>query len=370
MIDVSVLIARVAAAILPSGMSDWGKAMVAETSFSGRGRPALRFALGCFWTALVLRFSFRVDQVEPMMPFNLTNHPRRLASVCAAGAIGLGLGYFALAGAPTSYFAMNGAAFLLGVLTLGVITEAARLWRIRPGPVLLLLAAILVTVNLWGVSTDGVTRWIVVGGIVLQPSLIVIPVIVLGFACSRDRLSALAVIISALALALQPDRAMAAALATGVLALALGRRGRLEMAALATASLGFCATMIQADASPAIPFVDQILFTSFTVHPGAGLMVWCGAALMLAPAIFGFVRDHGHRVAYATFGAVWLTVIAAAALGNYPTPLVGYGGSAVLGYLIGLICLPQRRASLEASDTRKADTVEPKSEGTFRIGLA
>jgi cell division protein FtsW (lipid II flippase) len=304
------------------------------------------------------------------MPFNLTHHPRRLAGVCAAGAIGLGLGYFALAGAPTSYFAMNGAAFLLGVLTLGVIVEAGRLWRIRPGPVLLLLAAILVTVSFRGVSTDGVTRWVAVGGIVLQPSLIVVPVIVLGFACSRDRLSALAVMIAALALALQPDRAMAAALAAGVLALALGRRGRLEMAALATALLGFCATMIQADASQAMPFVDQIFFTSFAVHPGAGLMVWCGAALMLAPAILGFARDPRHRVAYAAFGALWLTVLAAAALGNYPTPLVGYGGSAILGYLLCLIGLPQRRASPEAGQARKADTVEPKAEGSLRIGLA
>ena len=142
------------------------------------------------------------------------------------------------------------------------------------------------------------------------------------------------------------------------------------MAALATASLGFCATMILADSSQAMPFVDQIFFTSFAVHPGAGLMVWCGAALMLAPAILGFARDHRHRLAYATFGAVWLTVIAAAALGNYPTPLVGYGGSAILGYLIGLICLPRRRASPEAGQTRKAGTVEPKSEGTLRIGLA
>ena len=304
------------------------------------------------------------------MSFNLTNRPRRLAGLCAAGAIGLGFGYFALAGAPSSYFAMNGAAFLLGLLTLGVIVEAGRIWRIRPGPVLLLLAAILVTVSLWGISADGATRWVAVGGIVLQPSLILIPLIALGFACSRDRLSALAVMISALALALQPDRAMAAALAAGVLALALGRRGRLEMAALASASLGFCATMIQADASRAMPFVDQIFFTAFAVHPGAGLMLWCGAALMLAPAILGFANDPRHRAAYATFGAVWLTLIAAAALGNYPTPLVGYGGSAILGYLLGLICLPQRRASLEAGQARQADTADPRSGGMFHMGLA
>jgi hypothetical protein len=369
MIHVPLLIARAAAATLPSGMSDWGKAMVAETYSIGRGRPALRFALGCLWSALVLRFSSYVAQREPMMPFSLTNHPRRLAGFCAAGAVGLGFGYLAAAGAPASYFAMNGAAFLLGALTLGVIVEAGRLRRAPPGPVLLLLAAILLTASLWGVSADGVTRWVAVVGIPLQPSLILIPVIVLSFARSRDHLSALAVMLSALALALQPDRAMAATLATGVLALAVARRGGLELAALVAASLGFGATMIQADSSPAMPFVDQILFTSLAVHPAAGLVVWCGAALMLAPAILGFAHDPRHRVAYATFGAVWLTVIAAAALGNYPTPLVGYGGSAILGYLIGLIGLPQRSTSIETSQTQEAETVGLKSDGTLRVGL-
>jgi cell division protein FtsW (lipid II flippase) len=32
-------------------------------------------------------------------------------------------------------------------------------------------------------------------------------------------------------------------------------------------------------------------------------------------------------------------VIAAAAIGNYPTPLVGYGGSAILGYLLSAALL-------------------------------
>lgn len=31
----------------------------------------------------------------------------------------------------------------------------------------------------------------------------------------------------------------------------------------------------------------------------------------------------------------------AAALGNYPTPIVGYGGSAVIGYVFSLLALPK-----------------------------
>jgi hypothetical protein len=31
----------------------------------------------------------------------------------------------------------------------------------------------------------------------------------------------------------------------------------------------------------------------------------------------------------------------AAALGNYPTPIVGYGGSAIIGYALSLLALPK-----------------------------
>ena len=37
---------------------------------------------------------------------------------------------------------------------------------------------------------------------------------------------------------------------------------------------------------------------------------------------------------FAVFGATWLAVIAFAVVGNYPTPLVGYGSSAILGYCL------------------------------------
>ena len=43
---------------------------------------------------------------------------------------------------------------------------------------------------------------------------------------------------------------------------------------------------------------------------------------------------------HVAFGIVWSGIMVAAALGNYPTPLVGYGGSAVLGYLLSLAALP------------------------------
>jgi len=150
------------------------------------------------------------------------------------------------------------------------------------------------------------------------------------------------IILLAAALALQPDRAMSGALALGLGAIAVLRPGRSVLVALTAALAGFAVTLMRADTLPAVPFVDGILWTSFDVHPLAGAAVLGGAALLIVPAISGLSHDPASRPTHAAFGGVWLAVIVAAALGNYPTPLVGYGASAVIGYLLSIALLPGR----------------------------
>jgi hypothetical protein len=157
----------------------------------------------------------------------------------------------------------------------------------------------------------------------------------------RDSLATTGLVLAALALALQPDRAMAGALAAGLVALALVRIDRAVVIALTAAVAGLVATLIRPDTQPARPFVDQILYTAFDVHLLAGLAVVGGSLLLVAPAILARTRSRADVPTYAVFGSVWLAVVLAAALGNYPTPLVGYGGSAILGYLVSVGALPR-----------------------------
>ena len=273
---------------------------------------------------------------------DLAGRPRRLAAWCATAATGLGLAYLAAAGAPLAYLAVNTAALLIGFLAVGILAMGPRLGEVANGIIAIALAAALLLTSLFGVSAEGVTRWLSAGGLLVQPSLLLLPLLALRFACSRDSLSTLAILIAAIALALQPDRAMAGALAAGMAALALLRPDRNTLFAAVAGLAGFAATMLRPDPSPAMPFVDQIFYSSFAVHPLAGVAVLAGAALMLVPAFVGLRRDPANRALYVVFGMVWLASIAAAALGNYPTPLVGYSGSAIAGYLLSLMGLPAR----------------------------
>jgi cell division protein FtsW (lipid II flippase) len=270
---------------------------------------------------------------------HLLDRPRLLGLLCASGAVGLGLAYMAAAGAPPRYLLVNLAALILGAaLWLGLGSQA--LSRLASnGKAVLALTLPLIATAIAGASAEGAARWVFLGPVSVQVSLVVLPAAIVLYARSSDVIGTVAIALAACALAAQPDRAMAAVLAPGMAAVLLFRPGRLPGLALAAAVAGFGVAMLQPDALPAVPFVDRILYTAFDVHAAAGAAVLAGCVLLLVPAFTGW-RDKAGRPAVFAFGACWAAVIGAAALGNYPTPLVGYGGSAVLGYLLSVALLP------------------------------
>jgi hypothetical protein len=120
-----------------------------------------------------------------------------------------------------------------------------------------------------------------------------------------------------------------------------------------------------------VPHVDNILATSFEVHPAAGLAVLLGSMLLVLPAAVAWVRDPGERAVYAALGSVWLAAIAAAALGNYPTPVVGYGGSAIIGYILALAALRRTDSQRRRADVSGQGVGDAEQErGLFRASLA
>ena len=274
--------------------------------------------------------------------------------VCAVGATAIGAAYLAAAGAPSHYVAIQLAALGIGLAAIAVLARIPGSFSERfSAPALVLLGTLLLATALVGASVDGAARWVKLGAVYVQTSLVVLPAMLLLFARSPGRLGVAAMALAALALALQPDRAMAGAFAVGLAVLALLRAERLTIAAALCGLGAFVGALAQPDALPAFPFVDRILFTSFDVHPLVGAAVVAGALALLLPALAGGERDRRW-----VFGATWLAIVSAAALGNYPTPLVGYGGSAVLGYLLSVALLPGA-----ARVAREAVACETTSEG-------
>ncbi|OYU15438.1 MAG: hypothetical protein CFE37_05795 [Alphaproteobacteria bacterium PA4] len=279
------------------------------------------------------------------------HRPHHLGVLAATAATGLGVLVIAAAGAPRAYLVINLAALVIGMALLAIV-QRTRLAPASAGWLALAAAAALLATALLGSSIEGAIRWVRIGTVSVQPSLMLLPLLVLAFARVRDSATTLAMLVSALALALQPDRAMAGALVAGLAALAATARDRRVLLALAAALGGFVVTLARPDRLPPTAFVEQVYAGAFGFSLLAGLALLVGSALLLLP-LLALDRTIGM-----VFAAVWLAILAAAVLGNYPTPLLGYGGSGIIGYLLGLAALPhpgRRQLRVSVSATADAD---------------
>lgn len=290
-----------------------------------------------------------------MLPAEILARPRLVAMICAATAVILGLAWMSAAGAPVRMLAVNAAALAIGLMLFPALDALlGQRSRLRGIGLLALASAVMATAFL-GTPVEGAARWVSLGALVIQPGMIVLPLLICAHARQADRASLGALVIVVTAAALQPDRALAGMALAGVAALAISKPGNTMRGLLALSAVAFAVTLLRPDRQGAMPYVDQILLTAFEVHLLAGAAVWAGSAILLVPAIIAMRGNTEARpVAYA-FAAVWAAAILAALLGNYPTPLVGYSGSAVLGYALSLSQLPVRKAS-RLSDDAAAQT--------------
>ena len=237
---VADLACRALQAMLPPSLQPWGLAVRCETSHIQDDTKALVHALESFcglmpraiaWHLLRPFASLTGDSApfhgdSIIMNFHNTIlcRPRVTGVACAIGAVTLGLVHMAVAGAPMRYLAINAIALMIGLILMALLGRAMLAGRQLTSAAIVAMAGALLATALLGNSAEGAARWVRLGGFSIQPSLVLMPVMLGAFARCRSALSTLGMIAAAIALAMQPDRAMAGALAAGLAADAQGIR--------------------------------------------------------------------------------------------------------------------------------------------------
>jgi cell division protein FtsW (lipid II flippase) len=275
-----------------------------------------------------------------------------LAVLCAAASVAFGAIYLMSAGAPGSYVRINAAALLVGAIVTAAVRRVPVHDQRFAGVATVAVGLLLLATALWGVHIEGASRWLRIAGISMQPSLVLQPMAMVYFARNRDWISSIGLAIVSAALGLQPDRAMAGTLAAGLAALWVHRSEPPVTVALVAALCGLAATMLSADAVAPVAFVEQVVQSAFRFHVLSGVAIVAGFVTMLVPAAAVFGAPTEGRHVFAVFGMTWMTMILFAMIGNYPTPLVGYGSSAILGYCLSAAALPERYQASSKPEAR------------------
>lgn len=249
-------------------------------------------------------------------------------------AIAVGVAIAAAHGVRWTAYLPNLVAALLGAgIVLGVRGRAAgRIAAWTP-----IVAALAILGTLLGPGVDGVHRWLAIGGVRLDASMVATPWILFGLAVGGQRsrvLGVAAVLVAAVTHVVQPDAGQATALAVGVLPLALDRRRTPTSIGipLALATIGLaCAAWFVPDPLAPVDHVERILILGAS-HGALGIaaMVVAGVALLVpfATPLVERVRD---PVALALVG-VLLAMFVVTFVGHFPVPVFGAGAGPVLGW--------------------------------------
>lgn len=346
--------------LAPDHRKSWARAMTAEMAVIGDSRHAMAFAWGCLLACCRFRLESNISSATTGSSIvkdrfgNMTFVSGILAGLT-------GLAYLHISGAPLNKVIVNGGAIVAGCLLALCLRRTARISDPVVTVTALAGACILLGTAIFGYAIEGARRWLLVGPFFIQTSLILLPMIAIGFARVQNFRTTLAVLVAAVAMAVQPDRAMAAMIFVAVAVVGVMRPNRLTASASIFCALTFAATLLLPDRLPAVPFVDDILWSAFDIDLWVGLALWTGCLLLVCP--IAFVPRAERTVLHHVFASCWLTLIAAAAIGAYPTPMVGYGASAIIGYFLSLLFLES--ASQGRTATGEACTDQPESGETI-----
>ena len=239
-----------------------------------------------------------------------------------------------LADAPMLYLATNAGAAVFACLMLALGSQSRDPRRAFPA-----VAAISVAVlaaSLFGPGVNNVHRWIALGPVRLHAASLVLPMLLVISPWLDRRAAFAAIAVAAVLVALQPDKASAAALCASSLVLLAFDRDRWSLFGFLTtaAALGI-STSIPVSIPP-VAFVEHVIGDASAIHP---LL----SSLMTISILIAVLAARAVSGAWTKSGAAWSACLVAYFLVSiafpYPTPLLGYGISSILGFGLALALL-------------------------------
>ena len=256
--------------------------------------------------------------------------------ISAGAAVLLGLAVQHRLGAPASGLMVQAAGALLGAVLFVALSRVHAPRRVSVAFGLAVLLAFIALPLVVGPELAGARRWLLLGPISIQPSMILLPLVIWLVAVPRPGVDkSLLMLATGGVLALQFDAAGLTGLTLAWLAghARSARRGEAHVwgVAFGLAALTVWAWM-RPDGLPSVAWVEQVLPNAWGLGLWTGVMASLAVILVLTPLI---ALARGSQAAL-SLAAFYVGLVGAALVGNYPMPVVGLGASLVVGWLMAL----------------------------------
>lgn len=248
---------------------------------------------------------------------------------------------------PSSIWLQNAAALLVGGL--GTTLYLSAPGRMGDGDVRV-VAALCVAVlccTFAGPGMEGVHRWIRLGPVSLNAAFLCVPVVLAiverAILKGRLRLACALSAVTGVILFLQPDASMVSAFALAALpVLCRGREGcALRVGVCAALLLLAAVCWCRPDGLEPVAYVEGILLLAWESGPVWGIVSVLSLLVLFWPFAMG-LRRPASRALCSGFALYYAALLASSFIGVFPVPVIGYGVSPVIGYLISVACAVSR----------------------------
>lgn len=205
-------------------------------------------------------------------------------------------------------------------------------------PILIPLLLIILTFVNPGIS--GVHRWLSIGIIKFNVSMIIIPILIIEL-WKLSQIKSLSftivtTIIISILLLIQPDASNLTGFAIPMIIMLCGKIDkkihRLLMAGIL--SIFIILTWVFLDSLPPVTYVEGIL--NLLANMGLIWLVLGLLSLIILPVPFILFPPKNFKLPSICVGLYFIIILISTLYGNFPVPLMGYGISPIIGYLISI----------------------------------
>ncbi|WP_315122433.1 cell division protein [uncultured Clostridium sp.] len=227
---------------------------------------------------------------------------------------------------------------LMGLISYLILLGNVNIARSNFNKTFILIPVILLFLTFIGADMMGVHRWISIGPIRFNVSMIVMPItIILLWELLENEVWWQSVIITfaiSILLFIQPDASQLTGFAVPMMIILCKKTDRNGLRTIIIGGLSILVVLswIYLDGLPAVSYVERIL--SLVTNMGQMWLILGAISLVMLPMPFILFPPKNLKLPSICVGLYFMIIILSTFFGNFPVPLMGYGVSPIIGYII------------------------------------
>ncbi len=273
--------------------------------------------------------------------------------IVALPAVVIGAIAMKMSNVPNLYFVLNAACLLIGWLAscVAISRKAQARKNDAYGVIAVILALVFYGLTFIDPGISDVHRWISVGPISVYVSSVLAPVLIIALGTllerNHDLLVGMVTLITAVLLVLQPDASQVTAFAIPMGIILFGKTRSGNRSRNRNRSFSYLiggalillvfTSWIRLDSLPAVMYVERIL--GLVMDMGLSWAILGVLSLIVLPLPFLLLPAPDRKILSWGLGLYFGICIVSTFFGSFPVPLMGYGVSPIIGYLVAMTWL-------------------------------